>query len=69
MYGFDQGVWMMGGWIVMLAFWLLSRPYAATLVGLSSVGTAILAFGIGRMLEHLALLEIIGPETQALPAC
>lgn len=23
MYGFDHGVWMMGGWIVMLAFWLL----------------------------------------------
>ena len=23
MNGFDHGVWMMGGWIVMLAFWLL----------------------------------------------
>ena len=23
MYGFDHGVWMMGGWILMLAFWLL----------------------------------------------
>ena len=23
MYGFDHGVWMMGGWMVMLAFWLL----------------------------------------------
>ena len=23
MYGFDHGVWMMGGWFVMLAFWLL----------------------------------------------
>ena len=48
---------------------LLPCPYAATLVGLSSVGTTILAFWIGQMLEHLALLETIGPETQALPAC
>ena len=23
MYGFDHGVWMMGGWFVMLAIWLL----------------------------------------------
>lgn len=23
MYGFDHGVWMMGGWLVMLAVWLL----------------------------------------------
>lgn len=26
MYGFDHGVWMMGGWLVMLAVWLL--PFA-----------------------------------------
>lgn len=26
MYGFDHGVWMMGGWLVMLAAWLL--PFA-----------------------------------------
>ncbi len=26
MYGFDHGVWMMGGWIVMLVLWLL--PFA-----------------------------------------
>ncbi len=26
MYGFDHGVWMMGGWIAMLALWLL--PFA-----------------------------------------
>ena len=26
MYGFDHGVWMLGGWIVMLALWLL--PFA-----------------------------------------
>ena len=23
MYGFDHGVWMTGGWIVMLALWLI----------------------------------------------
>ena len=23
MYGFDHGVWMLGGWIVMLVLWLL----------------------------------------------
>lgn len=23
MYGFDHGVWMFGGWLVMLAVWLL----------------------------------------------
>lgn len=23
MYGFDHGVWMFGGWLVMLAIWLL----------------------------------------------
>lgn len=26
MYGFDHGVWMLGGWMVMLALWLL--PFA-----------------------------------------
>ena len=26
MYGFDHGVWMLGGWIVMLVLWLL--PFA-----------------------------------------
>ncbi len=26
MYGFDHGIWMMGGWLVMLAVWLL--PFA-----------------------------------------
>jgi putative membrane protein len=26
MYGFDHGVWMLGGWILMLALWLL--PFA-----------------------------------------
>ncbi len=23
MYGFDHGVWMLGGWVVMLVLWLL----------------------------------------------
>lgn len=26
MYGFDHGVWMMGGWMVVLLLWLL--PFA-----------------------------------------
>lgn len=26
MYGFDHGVWMLGGWMVMLVLWLL--PFA-----------------------------------------
>ena len=42
---------------------LLPCPYAATLIGLSSVGAAILGFWIGRMREQLALLEILRPET------
>ena len=27
MYGFDHGVWMFGGWLVMLAIWVL--PFVA----------------------------------------
>lgn len=30
MYGFDHGMWMLGGWIVMLAMWLL--PFAVLLL-------------------------------------
>ncbi len=26
MYGFDHGIWMLGGWILMLVLWLL--PFA-----------------------------------------
>ena len=32
MYGFDHGVWMMGGWLVMLAVWLL--PFALLLLAI-----------------------------------
>ena len=32
MYGFDHGVWMLGGWIVMLALWLL--PFALLFVAI-----------------------------------
>lgn len=42
---------------------LLPCPYAAALIGVSSVGAAILGFWIGRMREQLALLEILRPET------
>lgn len=32
MYGFDHGVWMLGGWLVMLALWLL--PFAILFVAI-----------------------------------
>jgi putative membrane protein len=32
MYGFDHGVWMFGGWIAMLLFWLL--PFALLFVAI-----------------------------------
>ena len=32
MYGFDHGVWMFGGWLVMLLIWL--APFIALFVGL-----------------------------------
>lgn len=32
MYGFDHGVWMLGGWLVMLLVWLV--PFVALFVGL-----------------------------------
>lgn len=35
MYGFDHGVWMMGGWFVMLAVWLL--PFALLFVALKVI--------------------------------
>lgn len=30
MYGFDHGMWMLGGWLVMLVLWLL--PFAVLLI-------------------------------------
>ena len=32
MYGFDHGVWMFGGWLMMLLVWLV--PFVALFVGL-----------------------------------
>ena len=32
MYGFDHGVWMFGGWLMMLLVWLV--PFIALFVGL-----------------------------------
>ena len=32
MYGFDHGVWMFGGWLMMLLIWL--APFVALFVGL-----------------------------------
>lgn len=32
MYGFDHGVWMMGGWLAMLAVWLL--PFALLFIAI-----------------------------------
>lgn len=35
MYGFDHGVWMMGGWFVMLVVWLL--PFVLLFVALKAI--------------------------------
>ena len=35
MYGFDHGMWMFGGWLVMLLVWLL--PFIALFVGLKAL--------------------------------
>ena len=32
MYGFDHGVWMFGGWLMMLLIWLI--PFLVLFVGL-----------------------------------
>ena len=32
MYGFDHGVWMFGGWVMMLVIWLL--PFLVLFVGM-----------------------------------
>ena len=32
MYGFDHGVWMFGGWLMMLVMWLL--PFLVLFVGM-----------------------------------
>ncbi len=38
-------------------------PYAASLIGLSTIIAAVVGFWIGRMREQLALLEAFRPET------
>jgi len=42
MYGFDHGVWMFGGWLVMLAIWVLPFVvlFAAIKYLLSRFGSA-----------------------------
>ena len=42
---------------------LLPCPYAAMLIGMTSLATAALGFWTGRMREQLALLETLHPET------
>jgi putative Mn2+ efflux pump MntP len=42
---------------------LLPCPYAATLIGLTTLVAAVMGFWIGRMREQLALLEVLRPET------
>ena len=51
MYGFDHGVWMMGGWIVMLAFWLL--PFVLLFVAIQ------VFFGKFRVGIDQSALEIL----------
>ena len=40
----------------------LPCPYAASLIGITTVIAAIMGFWIGRMREQLALLETLRPE-------
>lgn len=40
----------------------LPCPYAAALIGLSTVVAAAMGFWIGRMREQLAMLELLRPE-------
>ena len=53
MYGFDHGVWMMGGWFVMLAVWLL--PFALLFVALK---VFFERFKAGTDKSALEILEI-----------
>ena len=42
---------------------LIPCPYAAILIGGSTVIAAVIGFWVGRMREQLALLEVLRPET------
>ena len=53
MYGFDHGVWMMGGWFVMLAFWLL--PFVLLFV---AIKVFFERFKAGPGQSALEILEI-----------
>ena len=53
MYGFDHGVWMMGGWLVMLLVWLL--PFALLFVALKAI---FKRFTAGADKSALEILEI-----------
>ena len=52
MYGFDHGVWMMGGWFVMLAFWLL--PFVLLFV---AIKVFFGKFKVGTDQSALEILE------------
>ena len=54
MNGFDHGVWMMGGWIVMLAFWLL--PFVLLFVAIKGFFGK---FKVGTDQSALEILEKI----------
>jgi len=51
MYGFDHGVWMMGGWIVMLALWLL--PFALLFLAIKFLFDKLWAPGGKRAINIL----------------
>ena len=51
MYGMDHGVWMLGGWIVMLALWLL--PFALLFVAIKFFFEKFKATGGKSALEIL----------------
>ncbi|KVW93717.1 MAG: hypothetical protein Q8K05_11310 [Polaromonas sp.] len=53
MYGFDHGVWMLGGWIVMLALWLL--PFVLLFV---SIKVFFERFKAGTDKSALEILEL-----------
>ena len=53
MYGFDHGVWMMGGWFVMLAMWLL--PFALLFI---AIKVFFERFKAGTSKSALEILEI-----------
>ena len=51
MYGFDHGAWMMGGWIVMLALWLL--PFALLFLAIKFSFDKLKASGGKRTIDIL----------------